>query len=193
LYDFYRLHPIKLILSRLSSPLGDLLLVTDELEQLRALNCSGAENVLRRSLREHYPTDELRSGNAPSSISSSIGNYFDGDPQALSSIARVLPGDDFQRKVWTALGDIPYGQTMSYGELARSIGLSDPRMAVAVGAANASNPIAIVIPCHRVIAKNGDLRGYAWGIARKRWLITHEGALSATQALARVTARLPGL
>lgn len=185
---------MKFNLSRLISPMGELLVVTDELDRLRALNCSGSEGLLRTSLREHYGSYELFPGVAPAVMAKALRGYFEGDPVALDAVPTLLPGDEFQRQVWTALRDIPYGQTTSYGALARTLGHSDPRMAVAVGAANAANPIAIVVPCHRVIAKNGDLRGYAWGLARKRWLLEHEGALPATPpASAPVAVRLPGI
>ena len=86
-------------------------------------------------------------------------------------------GTPFQLQVWAALRQIPAGATRSYGQLARDLGLEDPRAAIDIGVANAANPIAIVIPCHRVIAANGELRGYAWGLERKRWLLEHEKAL----------------
>nr|WP_244137720.1 methylated-DNA--[protein]-cysteine S-methyltransferase [Burkholderia sp. BCC1644] len=76
--------------------------------------------------------------------------------------------------MWHALRSVPPGTTTTYGKLAKDLGFDDPRAAIDIGAANAANPIAIVVPCHRVIASNGDLRGYAWGVHRKRWLLGHE-------------------
>src|SRR5713101_4487980 len=84
-------------------------------------------------------------------------------------------GSEFEHRVWDALVTIPFGATTSYGEIARRLG--DARNARAVGAANAKNPIPIVVPCHRVIGANGDLTGFGGGIERKRWLLEHEGAL----------------
>jgi methylated-DNA-[protein]-cysteine S-methyltransferase len=81
-------------------------------------------------------------------------------------------GTDFERRVWTELGTISYGTTITYGEIARRLG--DPDGSRAVGIANARNPIAIMIPCHRVIGADGDLTGYAGGLERKRWLLAHE-------------------
>ena len=81
-------------------------------------------------------------------------------------------GTDFQRAVWKALVKIPFGETRTYGEIAHTIG--QPRAARAVGLANNQNPIAIVVPCHRVIGANGSLTGYGGGIQRKRWLLQHE-------------------
>ena len=87
-----------------------------------------------------------------------------------------IGGTDFQRRVWGALRDIPLGQTISYGELARRIG--QPAAVRAVGLANGRNPLSIVIPCHRVIGANGSLTGYGGGMERKRWLLAHEAALT---------------
>ena len=85
------------------------------------------------------------------------------------------PGTAFQRRVWDALRAIPYGTTLSYGELARRLG--DVRATRAVGAANGKNPIPIIVPCHRVVGANGALTGFGGGLDRKRWLLEHEGAL----------------
>ena len=86
-------------------------------------------------------------------------------------------GSDFEQRVWDVLRTIPFGATMTYGELARRLG--DARNARAVGAANGKNPIPIIVPCHRVIGANGDLTGFGGGVDRKRWLLEHEGALLA--------------
>jgi methylated-DNA-[protein]-cysteine S-methyltransferase len=87
-----------------------------------------------------------------------------------------LDGTDFQRRCWLALATIPYGQTVSYGEQARRIGLGSDR-ARAVGAANGQNPLPIVLPCHRVIGADGSLTGFGGGLHVKRFLLEHEGAL----------------
>jgi methylated-DNA-[protein]-cysteine S-methyltransferase len=84
-------------------------------------------------------------------------------------------GTGFERRVWDLLLEIPYGATTSYGALAKRLG--DITLARAVGAANGSNPIPIIVPCHRVIGANGDLTGFGGGLDRKRWLLEHEGAL----------------
>ncbi len=91
-----------------------------------------------------------------------------------SAVPVATVGTDFQRKVWAALQRIPAGQTRSYGQLAAEIG--EPDAARAVGLANGANPIAIVVPCHRVIGADGSLTGFGGGLPRKRWLLTHEGA-----------------
>jgi methylated-DNA-[protein]-cysteine S-methyltransferase len=97
--------------------------------------------------------------------------YFAGELRGFE-LPLAAEGTPFQQRVWRALCDIPYGETISYGELARRIG--QPAAARAVGLANGQNPIAIVVPCHRVIGANGSLTGYGGGLERKRWLLAHE-------------------
>ena len=99
-----------------------------------------------------------------------IRAYFAGDLEALNRIAVDPDGTPFQERVWALLREIPPGETRTYSDLAQILG-TQPR---AVDSANGRNPIALVIPCHRVIAKGGSLCGYAWGEDRKRWLLDHE-------------------
>ncbi len=108
----------------------------------------------------------------PAGIAGAVARYFAGELDALGGIRVELLGTAFQRRVWTALLGIPVGRTVSYGALARTVG--EPAAARAVGAANGANPIAIVVPCHRVVGGDGRLAGYAGGIERKRWLLRHE-------------------
>jgi O-6-methylguanine DNA methyltransferase len=105
-----------------------------------------------------------------------LSAYFNGDARALDAVPVDLMGTEFQREVWAALRTIPPGRTLSYGDLAKQIG--HPTAVRAVGAANGANPVSLVVPCHRVIAADGTLGGYGWGLERKRWLLAHEGALS---------------
>ena len=100
-----------------------------------------------------------------------IDAYFQGDLTAFS-VNLEFEGTDFQKRVWRQLEKIPYAETVSYGDVASSIG--KPTACRAVGAANGRNPIAIIIPCHRVIGSNGTLTGYGSGIWRKEWLLEHE-------------------
>jgi len=139
--------------------------------------------VFRESFALFAPSLERRSGSfppprkaAPASITGPFAKYWQGDLQALYAI-RVDPGGTpFQAKVWSLLRQIPVGQTVSYGELARAaFGGRAARLCRAVGSANAANPVAIVIPCHRVIHADGSPSGYAGGIGRKLWLLGHEG------------------
>ncbi len=99
-------------------------------------------------------------------------DYFSGRRREFD-LALAPAGSEFQLRVWQALQKIPFGKTRSYGELARQLGSS----ARAVGRANATNPICVIVPCHRVIGADGSLTGYSGGMDNKRWLLTHEGAL----------------
>lgn len=103
-----------------------------------------------------------------------LNEYFDHKREGFD-IPLVLKGTDFQQKVWQQLQQIPYGQTITYSELAKRLG--DPQKARAVAGANGLNPIPIIIPCHRVIGADNKLTGYSGGIARKEFLLKLEGAL----------------
>jgi methylated-DNA-[protein]-cysteine S-methyltransferase len=103
-----------------------------------------------------------------------FARYFAGEADALAALTVDPHGTDFQRRVWAALREIAPGATASYGAIAQRVG--SPGAARAVGDANRRNPVAIAIPCHRVIGGNGRLVGYAGGLARKRWLLDHEAA-----------------
>ena len=105
--------------------------------------------------------------------------YFAGRLRAFE-IPLAPNGTEFQRRVWSALTKIPYGTTISYGDLARR--LRNSAAVRAVGAANGRNPIPIIVPCHRVIGSDGSLTGFGGGLDRKRWLLEHEGALAGGQA-----------
>ena len=104
-----------------------------------------------------------------------LDSYFNGDLVTFD-LPLELQGTEFQRGCWLALASIPYGQTVSYGEQARRLGLGSER-ARAVGAANGQNPLPVVLPCHRVIGANGSLTGFGGGLDVKRFLLEHEGAL----------------
>jgi methylated-DNA-[protein]-cysteine S-methyltransferase len=99
--------------------------------------------------------------------------YFAGELTDFD-MPMSMQGTEFQRRVWASLCEIPYGETISYGELARWVG--NPKASRAVGLANGRNPVAIVVPCHRVIGANGSLTGYGGGLERKVWLLEHEAA-----------------
>jgi methylated-DNA-[protein]-cysteine S-methyltransferase len=186
---------MKLNFGSIESPIGALVCVTDQQGLLRALDFADHRLHLYRGLREHYADFEHVDTVAPLHIVDALQRYFSGEINALESMAIAAAGNELQTKVWNALRGIPAGQTTSYGALARKMGYDDPRMAIEVGTANGANPIAIVVPCHRVVASNGDLKGYVWGLHRKPWLLRHEGALPAKPP-APVTSnqapRLPG-
>ena len=109
----------------------------------------------------------------PFGVTTRFHAYFAGDLSALDDLDVHLVGTAFQREVWAALREIPLGQTWSYGQLATHIGR--PKAVRAVGSANGANPAAVIVPCHRVIGADGSLTGYAGGLTRKVWLLTHEG------------------
>jgi methylated-DNA-[protein]-cysteine S-methyltransferase len=109
----------------------------------------------------------------PWGISDILVAYFDGDVDALDAIAvEPLTGTAFQRDVWKRLREIKAGSTASYGEIAQRVGV--PAASRAVGMANAANPIALIVPCHRVVRAGGALGGYGFGVDYKRWLLDHE-------------------
>jgi methylated-DNA-[protein]-cysteine S-methyltransferase len=102
-----------------------------------------------------------------------LDRYFEGNLKKFE-LPLAPEGTEFQQKVWHELASIPFGETWSYLDLARKVGTD--KHTRAVGLANGKNPIAIIIPCHRVIGNNGDLTGYAGGLHRKKWLLAHEAA-----------------
>ncbi len=108
-----------------------------------------------------------------------LREYFAGERRHFD-LPLQMHGTDFQRRVWRELTQIPFGETWSYGQLAQR--LDNPGACRAVGLANGKNPIAIIVPCHRVIGADGSLTGFGGGLPRKEWLLTHEGR-PGTQAL----------
>jgi O-6-methylguanine DNA methyltransferase len=107
-----------------------------------------------------------------SGVHDTLAAYFAGDVDALDAIRIAPEGTVFKQLVWKALREVHAGETISYGELARQVGA--PGAARAVGTANATNPIALIVPCHRVIRAGGDIGNYGFGPDRKRWLLEHE-------------------
>ncbi|WP_028602056.1 methylated-DNA--[protein]-cysteine S-methyltransferase [Ottowia thiooxydans] len=182
-----------MFLSQLDSPLGTMLLVTDAEQNVRALDFADQVERLHFGLRRHYGEVELLQAPAPEEVAEALSCYFGGELEALNVLRTATAGSELQRRVWAALRRIPVGTTTTYGALAKELGFGDHRAAIAIGAANGANPIAIVVPCHRVIASDGDLKGYAWGLHRKRWLLEHENAMVVKEKLsAPQTAMLPG-
>ena len=124
-------------------------------------------------------------------VSERVRAYFAGDVRALESVAVEPAGTPFQRRVWKALREIPHGETRSYADIARRIG--KPNAVRAVGAANGSNPVAIVVPCHRVIGQDGTLTGYGGGLPAKQWLLEHERTRAQPYLIQRPSSRSDGL
>ena len=166
--------PEYLILDTVDAPIGPFLIATDHAGVLRAVDFWADEPALRRLLARQYGQVPVETGRAPAPIRRAFEAYFGGDIRALERVPVATVGTAFQRKVWAALQAIPAGETRSYGQLAAEIG--EPKAMRAVGLANGQNPIAIVIPCHRVIGADGALTGFGGGLPRKRWLLSHEGA-----------------
>jgi methylated-DNA-[protein]-cysteine S-methyltransferase len=160
-------------LDRLQTPIGIALLVTDADGFLRALDWEDYAPRMRQLLRLHHGAVVLNEARAPNEMRAALSGYFKGDLDRLSAIQWRVAGTPFQRKVWTALATISVGTTMSYGALAARLGA--PRAMRAVGHANGSNPISVVVPCHRLIGAGGSLVKYGGGLERKRWLLKHEG------------------
>ena len=163
---------MRLTIERFGSPLGTILLVSDG-DALRALSFDEEDDRIRQVMRRSYPSCEMDEGRVPVIITAALSSYFDGDLTAIDSVPVTTTGTAFQRQVWDALRQIPVGTTTSYGALAKRLGC--PGASRAVGLANGSNPVGLVVPCHRVIGADGSLTGYGGGLPRKRWLLAHEG------------------
>lgn len=158
----------------METPIGELILVTDNAGNLRAVDWTDYEDRMLRLLKLHYGKSgyTLLSNAGPSGLRDKLEHYFAGEIRAIDEIEVETAGTAFQRSVWKALRDIPAGSPVSYRTLAQQIGR--PKAVRAVGLANGSNPIGIVVPCHRVVGANGSLTGYGGGLARKKWLLDHE-------------------
>jgi methylated-DNA-[protein]-cysteine S-methyltransferase len=166
--------PERLLIGNLPTPIGEAVIVTDADGVLRALDWADCEPRMAQLLRLQYGALRLGRAAAPDIIKAALGRYFAGDLAALSTIPWRTAGTPFQRAVWSGLVRIAPGETLSYGALATRLGC--PKAVRAVGHANGSNPISLVVPCHRVIGADGSLTGYGGGIERKQWLLEHEGA-----------------
>jgi methylated-DNA-[protein]-cysteine S-methyltransferase len=165
---------LKLLIDRMETPIGELLLVADEAGRVRAVDWADYEPRLLRLLRLHYGKKgfQLEPAYNPHGLREAMNRYFAGEIEVLNDIAVQTEGTPFQRSVWRELRRIPGGAVVSYGKLAEQIGR--PKAVRAVGMANGSNPVGVVVPCHRVIGSDGSLTGYGGGLERKQWLLEHE-------------------
>jgi methylated-DNA-[protein]-cysteine S-methyltransferase len=167
--------PITLTLERVTAPRGapfaHALLVSDG-DRLCALDFPGFEARMERLLRPRYRAWQWVERQRPGEAAERLRAYFSGDLAAIDGVPVSTGGTAFQAAAWKALRGIPAGTTASYSEQAARIGR--PRAVRAVGAANGRNPVAIVLPCHRVVGAAGALTGYAGGIPTKQWLLAHE-------------------
>jgi methylated-DNA-[protein]-cysteine S-methyltransferase len=168
---------VKFLLERFASPIGTILILTDADDVVRGIDFADYEARLRQLLRQQYGVYTVSDRSGPGATGRALAAYFAGDLDALAAVPVKTAGTAFQRDVWDALRTIPAGTTTSYGKLAAKLGR--PRASRAVGLANGSNPISIVVPCHRVIGASGALTGYGGGLERKRWLLQHESARAA--------------
>lgn len=168
---------LHLLLDRIDTPLGELSIVADQQGNLRFTSWADDEAHLLPSLEHHFGKDQISISSCrnPGGLADAIARYFAGDLSAIDTLPVQTAGTFFQQQVWGALREIPCGTTISYAVLAARIGR--PNAVRAVGLANGSNPVGVVIPCHRVIGSDGSLTGYGGGIERKRWLLRHEHAL----------------
>jgi methylated-DNA-[protein]-cysteine S-methyltransferase len=173
---------LQLFIDRMETPIGELLLAADGAGRLRALDWTDYEHRMLRLLRLHYGEDgyTLVPAHNPHGLRDKMERYFAGDTYAIDDIEVETAGTLFQRSVWKELRNIPCGSPISYRKLAERV--ERPSAVRAVGLANGSNPIGIVVPCHRVIGANGSLTGYGGGLARKRWLLDHEQRNSRLQS-----------
>ncbi len=158
----------ELFFDQLPTPLGEAQLICDGEGRLHLFGWYEKKSRWRSQLGE---VDIVEKHN-PFGLSDAIAAYFNGNVHVIDALPVVYSGTPFQNKIWHALRAIPAGETLSYGALARQIG--EPKAVRAVGLANGSNPIALVVPCHRVIGSDGSLTGYGGGLPRKKWLLAHE-------------------
>lgn len=159
------LHDLSLAYSSLASPVGEITVVAGERGLLRVhLGRPGTLNLgtdLERSPRHHHVAEAI----------DQLDEYFAGTRRTFD-LRLDLRGTEFQVSAWRALARVPYGRTASYADQARRIG--NPRAVRAVGSANGRNPVAVVLPCHRIISSDGSLGGYTGGLKVKKWLLEHE-------------------
>lgn len=159
-------------LDHIETPIGRFALVVDEDAHLVEAGFTDQHTRMEKMLQT--PCHALVPRDDPSGLSSKLRAYFAGDLRALDDIMVRYSGTSFQEEVWKTLRNIPCGDTWSYGMLARTIGR--PKAVRAVGTANGANPVAVVVPCHRVVGSDGKLTGYAGGLHRKEWLLAHESS-----------------
>ena len=169
----------ELLFDRVAAPFGApfeaFLVVVDGLH-VCALDYTGFEQRMHRLLARRYPAYRLVESRNPLGATDCLQAYLDGNIRAVDALPVKTGGTEFQVAAWQALRQIAPGSTATYGEQAARIGR--PAAVRAIGAANGQNPIAIVLPCHRVLGANGSLTGYAGGLAAKQWLLAHEAARS---------------
>ena len=154
----------------LASPVGDVQIVCAN-GRVCAIDFGDFDSRMHAFLRRRFTAYAIVRERDPLGTTARLQRYFAGDLGALAEVDVDGGGTPYQERVWTALRTIPPGRTCTYAQIAARVGATHAR---AVGQANSLNPIAIVVPCHRVIGADATLTGYAGGLARKRWLLDHE-------------------
>lgn len=185
---------MNLAIDTFGSPIGPLTLASDGRALVGLDFGTPADRALSQLRARFGHGAAIREVQDPQGFTSRLRAYFSGDVRALDGCPVDCGGTPFQRRVWAALREIRPGETLSYAALAARIGM--PKATRAVGLANGRNPVAIVVPCHRVIGADGSLTGYGGGIERKRWLLAHEARSEPLRLQAsgfRLQQRLPGL
>jgi methylated-DNA-[protein]-cysteine S-methyltransferase len=166
---------VRLIRTAIATPLGDLLALASE-TGLCALEFQRLERTrrLERRLGRWFSSAPCEDGTCETldCVREWLDGYFSGSSADATRLPLDLRGSSFERRVWAALLEIPPGETATYGMIARRLGT--PGSARAVGLANGANPVAIIVPCHRIIGSDGTLTGYGGGLERKEWLLRHE-------------------
>jgi methylated-DNA-[protein]-cysteine S-methyltransferase len=170
---------MKIVVTKMDTPVGTLQLAERD-GKLVALKLASFDRPFERAMKR-FPDAEIVEGDGTSEASTKLRRYFDGDIGALDEIDVDPGGTPFQAAVWEALRKIPAGKTLAYSEVAAMAGAE--HAVRAAGTAVGSNPVGIVIPCHRVIHLNGDISGYGGGDEMKRWLLQHEGVIVPQPAL----------
>jgi methylated-DNA-[protein]-cysteine S-methyltransferase len=160
----------------IATPVGEMLTLASD-DALCALEFTGPDQRLTRlgtRLQRHFPPHEIVDSESPIIVRTRrwLAAYFAGESADIAELPLDMRGAAFEKRVWQALTRIPAGETTSYGAIAKALGSAGASRAV--GAANGANPIAIIVPCHRVIGASGQVTGYGGGLDRKTWLLNHE-------------------
>ena len=169
---------MKLDFATIQTPVGAVVLFArgDALIGLEFADHPDRTQALQARFERYLGPIEAREVRDPAGAASRLASYFAGDRHALDHQKVELHGTEFERGVWQQLCRIPVGTTISYAEIASRVG--SPKGSRAAGQANGRNPVALFVPCHRVIAADGTLGGYGGGLDRKRHLLAHERALA---------------
>ena len=172
---------MRLMTDEIPSAIGTLVIVALD-ERLCGLDYDDCRPRMLASLTRRFGVFDLQRTTDPGGMSTRLRRYFHGDLEAIDGVSVETGGTALQRRVWAALRGLRPGTTVTYGDLARDVGR--PSAARAIGMINGQNPVAIVVPCHRVVGADASPTGYAGGLWRKRWLLHHEGAVGpwATEA-----------